>query len=454
MKTRKFFALLLSAVLLMALAVVPASAENEPNYTLTHTFAAAGDLGNLAPEGGVTVEGNAAKIAAGKYMLKEFTANTYNAMELKMTVTAGSVTIRMGKTSSASFQVKFTANDYTIYTENPAAGAFQRTVKKASYTGSIVFSYMIDKTTNRAIFTVNGDETVLAAVVTESSATPLVNAGPLDISFTNWAGFGIFADGSANASVSSIKLGTVSFTNGGGGNEDDNDDNVSYTLTHTFAAAGDLGNLAPEGGVTVEGNAAKIAAGKYMLKEFTANTYNATELKMTVTAGSVTIRMGKTSSASFQVKFTANDYTIYTENPAAGAFQRTVKNASYTGSIVFSYMIDKINNKAIFTVNGEETVLDAVVTESTAAPLVNAGSLDISFTNWAGFGIFADGSANASVSSIKLGTATFTSNNGGGNTGNGGNGSAPNTGDGLFAVVASIAVLAGAVVLTKRKKSV
>ncbi|MBE6621582.1 MAG: hypothetical protein E7630_01370 [Ruminococcaceae bacterium] len=209
MKMRKLFAILVASALLAALAIVPTSAAYVIDYTTTHTFASQADLGDLAPEGNVTVSDNAAVIAANGYMLKAFTANTYNAMELQMTVTAGSVSIRMGKTSSASFQVKFTATDYTIYTDNPAAGAFQRTVKTASYTDSIVFSYVIDKISNKAIFTVNGEETVLNAVVTDAEATPLVNAGPLDVSFTNWAGFGIFADGTANASVSSIKLGAA-----------------------------------------------------------------------------------------------------------------------------------------------------------------------------------------------------------------------------------------------------
>ena len=445
MKTRKFFALFLSAVLLMALAIVPANAANDPNYTVNHTFASATDIGDLAPEGGVTVEGNVAKIAANKYMLKSFTANTYNAMELKMAVTAGSATVRLGGTTTSGFLVKVTATDYTIYTDNPNAGAYVRTFASGTHTGEVVFSYALDKVNNEIIFTVNGTEKVLPAVVTDGSAPPYVGASQLDKCFTNWAGFGIFTDGTGNASVSYIKLGTVNFAN-----QSYNEviGNTTYTVNQTFAT--DLGDLATEGGVTVSGNAAVISAGKHVVKAFAANAYNAMELKMKVTAGSATIRMGKYSSSCFQVKVTATDYTIYTDNPAGGAFQRTLATGTHTGEVVISYKLDKVNNRAIFNVNGTEKVLSAVVTEPDATPLVLAGNLDNSFTNWAGFGIFADASGSASLSYIKLGTAEYTSAGGGNNGGGNNGGGAADTGDGLFAVVASIAVLAGAAVASKK----
>ena len=235
MKMRKLFALLVASALLAALAIVPAGAAYVVDYTTTHTFASEEDLGDLAPEGNVTVSDNAAVIAAGGYMLKAFEANTYNAMEITMTVEGGTTTVRLGKTSSSSFNFEITPTTYKAGTDKISNGAYQRTILSGEHTGEVVISYIIDKTNNKAIFTVNGDEYVLDAVVTPDedtgSAVPLIGATQLGNSFTNWEGFGIFAVG-GSASVSSIKVGAAVSTIV---QEDDKDVTVTVNPTNQEA---------------------------------------------------------------------------------------------------------------------------------------------------------------------------------------------------------------------------
>ena len=223
---RKLFAILVASALLAALSIVPASAEYIVDYTTTHTFASEADLGDLAPEGNVTVSDNAAVIAAGGYMLKTFAASAYSAMEIRMTVSAGTTTVRLGKTSSSSFNFEITPTTYKVGTDKISNGSYQRTILSGEHTGEVVISYIIDKENNKAVFTVNGDEYLLDAVVTESSAVPLVGATQLNNSFTNWEGFGIFAVG-GSASISSIKVGRLT-------TEKTGSHNVGLTVHNTY----------------------------------------------------------------------------------------------------------------------------------------------------------------------------------------------------------------------------
>lgn len=466
MKTRKLFAILLSAVLLMALAIVPANAAYTTNYTDTHTFETS--LGSLNKAGTNVTVNTTDKVAelASSAILCKVASSVPTAAEVELSVKRGYSTVKFTNVSWAGdcFQVKVNADGtYVIYSGNPALGTAARTVKSGTYTGNAKVAYYVDSANDRVVFSVNGEETTLNLVVGQNALTDAVIA----TSTTNFVVFGVFADGTsgtgAHTTISSIKTGTATYVPDSSDDDDDDDDDqgivsdytANFTETYKFETSSDLSafNLAGSA-VTVDttNKVAQIPSSGNLAKVF-SSVPSAVEMVLSVKRGSTTIRFtgSNWTSTCFQVTIKADGtYAVYSGNPAAGAAARTLKTGTYTGDAKVAYYTDVTNSRVVFSINGEETTLNLVIGEHALdEAIINTSVKQFVVTHIVTDATSGTG-AHTTVSSFKAGTATYTGNN----TGNGGNGSAPNTGDGLFAVVASIAVLAGAVVITKRKKSV
>jgi len=208
---QKILAALLSVLLLSTTFVLSAGAVHTLYYHDNYYFETADDLANVASENAtVNTTDKVAELVAGGNVYKSFLTGI-NAVEVELSVKRGSTTVRFtGATvSSNCFQVKVTPTGYTIYAENPAAGAVDRTVASGTHDGDVTVAYFVDAANDQVTFTVNGVETVLPVAVGnfKMTATTIAN------SVTNFNCVGIFADAIAgdgpHTTVTAVRIGPL-----------------------------------------------------------------------------------------------------------------------------------------------------------------------------------------------------------------------------------------------------
>lgn len=212
MKTRKKIAALLAVVLLTAMAGLTVHAASTLYYTFNYTFETADDLSDVS-YAGVTVNttDKVAELVTGGNLYKGFKVGI-DAVEVELSVKRGSSTVRFTTEVTRSvncFQVKVTPTGYTIYAENPAAGANARTVKTGTHDGSVVISYFVDAANNKVSFTVNGEKTDLAVEVGNKAMTETTIAN----SVTNFSCVMIQADATTgdgpHTTVTAVRVGPL-----------------------------------------------------------------------------------------------------------------------------------------------------------------------------------------------------------------------------------------------------